>query len=469
MTTSLPLSFKFGKVVGRVIQAVGDGSQDPDSYPDGIPISGKGLIIFTPSVDQATAEDSTGVTNLIRQSRIDADLNADGVLYLSASSTEQGVWLYTGTWQVSFGGSLVGLPSFPIYVTEENTADNPLDLFAQMSVPLPPGTPVFTLVVPQNGSNSDVLTWSSDDNALKWVSRSSFPDQQSIQDAQAAATSAKGFRDESQQFKEESATNASSAYTAQMAAEAARDEIIAVGSMGKPLNDADLNTIQKPGMYYQDTESLATSTRNYPLSTTSSGPIGMLEVFRVANQRYIQVFTPSNQTSVTNIHTRYSSPPSSGGDIQWGLWVNNGPTIQENVLPIDYSKNSYSYVFNGHATMGITGRYSMVGKLLNGWTASWLDMYRQDNVVHLIIMKLSCANATFQVFLSLPYGFRPITTMVEPVPNGSGFTNIYIDNTTLSCGKSLPTARYTIPDDSYIGYDLSWTTENPWPTTRPDI
>ena len=165
MTEYLPSDFTpFGHVVGRVIRAVGDTPADPDADPEAIPVTGTGLVRFTP-LDATRVVISTSPDTWVAQETIAADLDNDGLLSVSGSP---GVSLWPGAWKVSAGSaSVFSFPTFTIEVTSAHTAAAPLELWS--AAPWTPGAgqTVTTLVVPSGGVAGQVLGW--DGSALVWT------------------------------------------------------------------------------------------------------------------------------------------------------------------------------------------------------------------------------------------------------------------------------------------------------------
>jgi hypothetical protein len=161
----LPSDFlPFGHVVGRVIRAVGDTDADPDSDPEAIPVTGAGLVRFTP-LDATRVVISTSPDTWVAQETIVADLDSDGMLSVSGSP---GVALWPGAWKVSPGSaSAFSFPAFTIEVTAAHTADSPLDLWTAAPYSPPSGTTVTTLVVPSGQQPGQTLGW--DGTQLAWV------------------------------------------------------------------------------------------------------------------------------------------------------------------------------------------------------------------------------------------------------------------------------------------------------------
>ena len=164
MTEQLPSDFlPFGHVVGRVIRAVGDTDADPDSDPEAIPVTGKGMVRFTP-LELTRVVTGTVPSTWVQQETIAADLDSEGFLALSGA---RGLLLWPGAWKVSAGSSSAfSFPTFTIEVTSAHTADSPLDLWTAAPYRPPSGATVTTLVVPAGAAAGQVLAW--DGSQLVW-------------------------------------------------------------------------------------------------------------------------------------------------------------------------------------------------------------------------------------------------------------------------------------------------------------
>jgi hypothetical protein len=160
----LPSDFlPFGHVVGRVIRAVGDTDADPDSDPEAIPVTGTGLVRFTP-LELTRVVTGTVPSTWVQQETIAADLDSEGFIALSGA---RGLLLWPGTWKVSAGSaSAFSFPQFTIEVTAAHTADSPLDLWTASPYVPPSGTTVTTLVVPAGAVAGQILGW--DGQELVW-------------------------------------------------------------------------------------------------------------------------------------------------------------------------------------------------------------------------------------------------------------------------------------------------------------
>lgn len=165
MAEPLPSDFlPFGHVVGHVIRAVGDTDADPDSDPEAIPVTGKGLVRFTP-LELTRVVTGTVPSTWVQQETIAADLDSDGFLALSGA---RGLLLWPGAWKVSAGSaSVFSFPTFTIEVTDAHTAGSPLDLWTAAPYSPPSGVTVTTLVVPAGAAAGQILAW--DGTQLAWV------------------------------------------------------------------------------------------------------------------------------------------------------------------------------------------------------------------------------------------------------------------------------------------------------------
>lgn len=135
MSTALPSTITYGKVVGRFILAVGDTSTDPDVLPDAVAASG--VVSFTPALVIGRETSAVPPTTVIRKV-IDCTLNADGDLIDPVG--QLGVWLTTGSYRVAYSLSGATVPSHVIEVLDTHTDAAPLDL----TVAMPPGGNVLT-------------------------------------------------------------------------------------------------------------------------------------------------------------------------------------------------------------------------------------------------------------------------------------------------------------------------------------
>lgn len=168
--TPLPSVYTYGRVIGRIITAVGDLTSAGDVYPDAVPVSSIGGVTFIPAVGSQTVT-TVSPSTLVQHRSIVCDLDVNGNLSLNG---QIGVWLYTGVWAVSFSGE-IGVTAFQIEVTVAHTISAPLDLFSVAPYIPVTGTAVTTLVVPASPSNGRVLMWNAAVGGLVWTDWAAAP------------------------------------------------------------------------------------------------------------------------------------------------------------------------------------------------------------------------------------------------------------------------------------------------------
>ena len=157
-----------GFVVGRILTSRGD-SADADKQADTAVVVG--MVDFTPS----TAYRKLDATTVVTHSKITAKLDSHGDLHpqretsdTTGSDTEDGIWLPTGTWKVTYrlNTGFGALPEHQIEVTTAHTEAAPLPLFANLGDPAPAGATLVQLTVPLGGQQGQVLVMN--DGSLAW-------------------------------------------------------------------------------------------------------------------------------------------------------------------------------------------------------------------------------------------------------------------------------------------------------------
>ena len=155
-------------MVGRILTSRGD-SADADKFPDTAVVVG--MVDFTPATPYRKLDAFTAITH----SKITAKLDSHGDLHPqretsdnTGSDTEDGIWLPTGTWKVTYrlNTSFGALPEHHIEVTTAHTEAAPLPLFANMGDPAPAGATFVQLTVPLGGQQGQVLVMN--DGSLAW-------------------------------------------------------------------------------------------------------------------------------------------------------------------------------------------------------------------------------------------------------------------------------------------------------------
>lgn len=160
----LPSTYVYGKVVARVIHAIGDTAEDTDDKPQARAAAGK--VHFNPreTIRRVTDADYTAI---VMHQRETANLSSTGRI-LDAEG-RQGIWLITGVYDVTFEfGAGAKVPPLVITVGTEHTDAAPLDLVTAVPYIPPTGVTVTTLLVPANGADGQVLTWSATSSGLVW-------------------------------------------------------------------------------------------------------------------------------------------------------------------------------------------------------------------------------------------------------------------------------------------------------------
>lgn len=156
----LPSAYAYGFVTARAIRAVADSTSADDPYPDGPPVAMDKAVIFRPLETGRIIPGASPEPSIRAQHEdIVADFDANGYLSLNG---QRGLWLYAGTWQVSFAAAL-GWTPYQITVTTDHTTAHPLDLWTAAGWQPPDASaPTVTLLVPATVSNGDVLIRSGD-------------------------------------------------------------------------------------------------------------------------------------------------------------------------------------------------------------------------------------------------------------------------------------------------------------------
>jgi hypothetical protein len=155
----LPNSYTFGKVVGRIVKAIADTSEDVDDKPQARPAQGK--VIFTPKETlRKVADDGTGQSVFVTSGASEANLSSSGRIL--DGEGRQGIWLVTGEYRVSFQlTSGDKIEPFDILVQSINDDTAPLQLAA--AAPVDPGenVTIITYTLPSGGTVGQVMTKTS--------------------------------------------------------------------------------------------------------------------------------------------------------------------------------------------------------------------------------------------------------------------------------------------------------------------
>lgn len=119
----LPSSYKYGKVVGRIVHAVADTPEDEDAYPQAR--GARGTVNFSP-IEKFRRVQTPGETALVMHEPVECSLSSTGRIIDAEGRI--GVWLIQGTWIVAFNLDGGSVDSFEITVGPEHTDESPLDL-----------------------------------------------------------------------------------------------------------------------------------------------------------------------------------------------------------------------------------------------------------------------------------------------------------------------------------------------------
>lgn len=117
--TALPADFAYGKVMARIILAVGD-TADADKLPDAVPATGK--IDIMPKAVLLKAQIPEPATVVAQ--KIPCTIDSEG--YLLDPAGNRGVWLITGIYGITYTVANVSLPTHDIEVTTAHTEESPL-------------------------------------------------------------------------------------------------------------------------------------------------------------------------------------------------------------------------------------------------------------------------------------------------------------------------------------------------------
>lgn len=148
-TFPLPSTYAYGKVVGRIIYAIGDTAEDADDKPQAR--AAAGTVTFTPMATGAKVT-TADYTAIIMNGAVKANLSSSGRI-LDAEG-RQGIWLIQGIYRVDFSftatsdGLRGSLPPFQIEVLPAHTDLAPLDLASAAPASVPEGAVVQTIVLP---------------------------------------------------------------------------------------------------------------------------------------------------------------------------------------------------------------------------------------------------------------------------------------------------------------------------------
>ena len=111
-----------------------------------------------------------------------------------------------------------------------------------------------------------------------------------------------------------------------------------------------------------------------------------------------------------------------------------------------------------------TGRRDVTSLLINGWSATAVEIQRQNDRCYLRITGLNGSAATSSRFMDMPSGFQPYA-VTETYPQRDS-TGAFKQGVTLSLSGG-----FTMPTSTAHGTgsqrEISWATNAAWPSTLP--
>lgn len=166
-TFPLPSTYAYGKVVGRIIYAIGDTAEDADDKPQAR--AAAGTVTFTPMATGAKVT-TADYTAIVMNGAVKANLSSSGRI-LDAEG-RQGIWLIQGIYRVDFSftatsdGLRGSLPPFQIEVLPAHTDLAPLDLASAAPASVPEGAVVQTIVLP---TGSGIMSRNALTGAIEYI------------------------------------------------------------------------------------------------------------------------------------------------------------------------------------------------------------------------------------------------------------------------------------------------------------
>lgn len=111
-----------------------------------------------------------------------------------------------------------------------------------------------------------------------------------------------------------------------------------------------------------------------------------------------------------------------------------------------------------------TGRRNVAGLLINGWSATGVEIQRQNDRAYMRITGLNGSAATSSRFMDMPAGFQP-PMILETYPQRDSSGTIKQGVTlSLSGGFTMPTGTV---HGTASSREISWPCLAGWPATLP--
>lgn len=152
MTLPNPLDAEYGFAVCRVLRYVADGPETDNELPD--TVAATGTVSFAPTIPVGKSVSPSAFT---ARETLTAVLDDEGRMVSPVNPAVLGLWLHTGTYQVTFALGAGSLPSLTIEVLASHTPSSPLDLVTAAPYTPPSGVTVQTLIIPSGVGSGDVL------------------------------------------------------------------------------------------------------------------------------------------------------------------------------------------------------------------------------------------------------------------------------------------------------------------------
>lgn len=233
------------------------------------------------------------------------------------------------------------------------------------------------------------------------------------------------------------------------------DLVAAAGVGATSLAALDLDTVTTPGNYYQTLSANVTLANHYPITG-----MAVTMIVAAAGTSRVQILWPLDGTFNTKVIFQRRHNGTS-----WGAWGSYSSTrwsaaAGRTAYMWDTVNNREQLVY------GDTGWRDVLnaGWLINGWTATLLQVQRVGSEVTLMVEGLNAAAMTNVAFLSVPTGFGNA--------DAAGFHRGLLHTT------AVPAVTYRTSSSSITGATtatpplfgtLRWRTLQAWPTTLPGV
>ena len=148
----LPANIHYGYVVGRLVNRVGDTSNDEDILPGDVGITAKGSVTII-SLDGISVESSTDPQMIVLPQPVVCDL-VDGYISLNGS---QKIALWEGSYRVNFSSATGMSKTINFTLTADSTIDNPLQLASKLDADAPSNVTITTVKIASTAQPGQAL------------------------------------------------------------------------------------------------------------------------------------------------------------------------------------------------------------------------------------------------------------------------------------------------------------------------